>query len=119
MTASTRAGSRSALSLCGLSVRIESVQLLAGKLDGDPLAQKLERAVANGNSIVALSVDERQRIVDVLEDSPSNLADLRASLDAQLKRQREREAKMERSNRHREIADVRRSAAPGQRTPNA
>ncbi len=106
----TRAGSRSAISLCGLSVRVEAVRLLAGKLEGDQLAQKLERAVANNNSIVALSVEERQRIVDVLAGSPSSLADLRTALDAQLRRQREREAKMERSNRHREISERRAGA---------
>lgn len=110
MTSTTGAGSRSAVSLCGLPVRVENVRLLAGKLEGDQLAQKLERAVVNGNSIVALSVEERQRIVDVLGASPSNLADLRAALDTQLKKHKEREAKMERANRYREISEHRRAS---------
>ena len=111
MTRPPRAGSHSAVSLCGLPVRIENVRLLAGKLEGDRLAEKLERAVANGNTIVALSLEDRQRIVDVLGRAPSSLPDLRIALDAQLRRHKEREGKMERAGRDREIIERRRAAA--------
>lgn len=105
---------RAAISLCGLPVRAENVRLLASKLEGDPLAGKLERAVVNGNSIVALSYEERERIVEVLAIAPANLGGLRAELQAQLKRQKDNAAKLERSGRYREIAE-RRAAAHRQR----
>ena len=99
----SRVGSRSAVSLCGVPVRVESVRALAGMLDGDELGEKLERAVANNNAIVALSVPERERIVHVLERAPAGLASLRAEMSAQLKRRRDQEAKLERDDRHREF----------------
>ena len=98
---------RAAISLCGLPVRAESVRLLASKLEGDQLAQKLERALVHNNSIVALSVEERERIVEVLALAPTTLAGLRSELEGQLKRQNERAAKMERVSRYREIAERR------------
>ena len=91
--------------LAGSDVRTENVQLLATMLDGDELATKLERAIANQNSIVALSLDDRRRIVAVLAaDPPSGLAELRTTLVAQLKKHKEREAQEERTrlNRDRE-----------------
>jgi hypothetical protein len=102
------------VSLCGLPVRIESVRALAGRLEGEPLGQKLERAVVNDNSIVALSFDERQRIVDALEHSPAGLSGLRTELSAQLKRHREQRAKLERTDRYREIEARRRATAAQQ-----
>jgi hypothetical protein len=98
---------RAAISLCGLPVRAESVRLLARKLEGDQLALKLERALVHNNSIVALSVEERERIVDVLALTPATLSGLRAELEAQLKRQNDRAAKLERASRYREIAERR------------
>ena len=63
-------GPLSHVSLSGVAVRVEYVRLLAGRLGGDEVAQKLERAVANGNVIVALSLEDRQRILGVLEEPP-------------------------------------------------
>jgi hypothetical protein len=88
-------------------VRAENVRLLASKLDGDAIAQKLERALVNQNSIVALSFDERKRIVDVLAAEPAALAGLRVELEAQLKRQKTHTEQMERTRRYREIEDRR------------
>ena len=106
------AGSRSVVSLCGVSVRAESLRALAGRLQDDQLGEKLGRAVDNDNTIVALSFAERQQIVDALEESaPGGLAGVRTELSAQLKRRREHRAKVERSDRYREIEARRRAAA--------
>ena len=79
--------------LSGSDVRTENVQLLATMLDGDQLADKLERAVANNNSIVGLSLDDRERIAEVLAaDAPWGLAELRSVLVAQLRKHKAREA---------------------------
>lgn len=110
MSRPLRTGSPPAVSLCGLPVRAENVRLLASRLDGDNLAQKLERALANGNVIVALSVEERQRIVDVLERTPASLAHVRMALDAQLRKHKEREGRIERTNRDRAVIDQQRAA---------
>jgi hypothetical protein len=111
------------VSLCGLSVRADSVRALAGRMEDDQLGKKLERAVANDNTIVALSFAERQQIVDALaKDPPPGLAGLRTELGAQLKRHREQQAKVERSDRYREIEARRRAATQaangGNDTPN-
>jgi hypothetical protein len=72
--------------LSGSAVRTDNVKLLAGMLDGDELAVKLERAVVNKNSLVALSLDDRRRIVAVLAgDAPWGLAELQGVLVKQLK----------------------------------
>jgi hypothetical protein len=85
------------MTLSGTAVRNENVLLLASMFDGDELAEKLERAVANDNSIVALSVHDRERIVTVLTaDAPSGLTELRDVLAVQLKRYKDREAQQQR-----------------------
>jgi hypothetical protein len=81
--------------------------VLASKLEGDLLAQKLERALVNNNSIVALSFEERKRIVDVLAAEPAALAGLRLELEAQLKRHDSQTVRLEQSRRYREIEDRR------------
>ena len=64
--------------LSGSPVRTDNVELLASLLDGDELGVKLERAVVNKSSLVALSLDDRRRIVAVLAgDAPWGLAELR------------------------------------------
>ena len=76
--------------LSGSTVRTENVQLLAGMLDGDEFAVKLERAVANKNTIVGLSLDDRRRITAVLaEDAPWGLAQLQSVLVKQLKQHKD------------------------------
>ena len=74
------------LSLCGVAVRADKVRVLADRVGRGELAQKLERAVANDNTIVALNVEERQRLVEVLDEAPGSLPDLRHALVDQLKR---------------------------------
>ena len=72
--------------LSGSAVRPDNVELLAGMLDGDELAVKLERAVVNKNSLVALSLADRRRIVAVLAaEAPWGLAELQSVLVKQLK----------------------------------
>ena len=78
--------------LSGSTVRTENVQLLASMLDGDDLAAKLERALTNGDTIVAISLADRQRVVTVLgDDAPGGLAELRRVLVKQLAQHHERE----------------------------
>jgi hypothetical protein len=93
-------------------VRTENIRLLASKLEGDPLALKLERALANNNSIVALSFEERAQIVEALSVEPATLAGLRSELQAQLKKHADQAAKAERADRYRAIAE-RRSTRTG------
>ena len=62
-------------------------------LDGDRLAVKLETAVVNKSSLVALSLDDRRRIVAVLAaDAPWGLTELQSVLVKQLKQHKAREA---------------------------
>ena len=84
--------------LSGSSVRTDNVELLAGMLDGDQLALKLERAVANKNPIVALSLDDRRRIVAVLAaDAPWGLTELRSALVKQLAQHKEHATRTQRA----------------------
>ena len=78
--------------LSGSTVRTDNVHLLATMLQGDELATKLERAITNDNTIVALSVTDRERIVAVLADGPAGFAELHRVLVTQLKKHHEREA---------------------------
>ena len=94
--------------LSGTQVRSDQVQLLASLLDGDELAEKLERGIANSNTIVALSADDRRRIVAVLDDPPSGLAELRKVLITQLKKQTDREAQDRRSRLSQQMVASRR-----------
>jgi hypothetical protein len=98
-------------SLCGTAVRADRVQLLATMLGGDGLAEKLERAVANRNTIVALSFEERERIVDVLAATPGLLPDLRSALEAQVRKQSQQRTTFARANRDREMVELRRGTA--------
>ncbi len=95
--------------LSGSTVRTENVKLLASMFDGDELAAKLERAVTNGDTIVALSLADRQQVVAVLaDDAPSGFAELRRVLVKQLAQHEEREKSVrqafhdERARRQRE-----------------
>ena len=72
--------------LSGAPVQTDNVELLADMLDGDELAVKLERAIVNKNSLVALSLADRRRIVAVLApEAPWGLAELQSVLVKQLK----------------------------------
>jgi hypothetical protein len=80
--------------LSGSTVRSENVQLLAAMLDGGELATKLERALTNNNTIVALSIADRERIVAVVADGPAGFAELRRVLVTQLDKHHERETQV-------------------------
>jgi hypothetical protein len=54
--------------------------LLLRAADEDVTAEILDRAANAGNEAVALTVDDRQRILAALDDLPEGLADLRAVL---------------------------------------
>ena len=88
--------------LSGSTVRSENVHLLAVMLDGDELATKLERALADNNTIVALSIADRERIVAVVADGPAGFAELRRVLVTQLGKHHEREAQVRQLKRDRE-----------------
>jgi hypothetical protein len=108
---SPRGASNPTLSLCGTAVRADGVELLASMLPGDELAEKLTRAVANDNTIVALSMDERQRIVDALEAHPSCFIELRHALHSQVKKHRDRQIQDRRVRQDRERIERRRAVA--------
>ena len=90
------------MNLAGTSLRSDQVLRLAELLDNDELAVKLERAVANSNAIVALSTSERQRIVDVIEEThgPSALGELQHVLREQLARARRKQEQERRNREH-------------------
>jgi hypothetical protein len=102
-----------------MAVGVDNVRLLASKCDGDELAQKLERAVTNENTIVALSVEDRERIIEVLGESPSNLADLRNLLVMQLKKLKDRERTLHQSRHNQELSEHRREGLSSSRAANA
>ncbi len=78
--------------VAGATLRAEHVRLLARMLDGE-LAAKLDRAVANENSIVALTLSDRERIVAVLDrESPAALLELHDMLVKQFAQQKRRDA---------------------------
>ena len=97
------------MNLSGVQVRPDQARGLASLLDADELADKLERGMANGNSIVALSHDDRKRIVDVLgPHPPSGLAELRSVLVTQLKKHKELEAQQTRTRLNQRMIQRRR-----------
>lgn len=71
-------------------------------LHGDELATKLERALTNNNTIVALSIADRERIVAVVADGPVGFAELRRMLVTPLDKHHEREAQVRQLKRDRE-----------------
>jgi hypothetical protein len=99
--------------VAGATLRPDHVRLLATMLDGE-LAAKLDRAVANENSIVALTLSDRERIVAVLDrESPAALLELHDMLVKQFAQQRRRDAQelqtrlnQERARRQREIHET-------------
>jgi len=94
--------------LCGVAVRTDQVQLLAGLLDGDDLAVKLRLAVENRNDLVGISASDRLRIVDVLPDPPPpGLAELRSVIVRQLQAARDRESQAARSRTAQQLRDAR------------
>ncbi len=117
MTPSPPPAPLSHISLAGVSVRVEYVRLLAGRLGGDEVAQKLERAVANGNANVALSLEDRQRILNVLEEPPMALRELQTVLRSQLQRHTEQQRRKARISYDRELFERRRANDTGPSSP--
>ena len=77
------AGSRRTLemTLAGERVQSTAVAELAARLDpAEPLAVKLRRAVEDQHVMVALTPDDRARLLEALESPPSGLGGLRARL---------------------------------------
>lgn len=76
--------------VAGEAVLGQHVQLLADMLDGHPLAVRLELALAQENSMVALTSEDRERLLELLNDPPSGLAALRTVLVRQQKQRQRR-----------------------------
>jgi len=68
------------LMIAGETVGNQHVRLLATMLDGHPLAKKLELALENGNAIVALTQEDRERMLEILRDPAGTLGSLRNTL---------------------------------------
>lgn len=72
--------------LAGIPVRDDLVVELAEILTYDgsvDTAAKILHAHAEGRDLVALSIDDRKRILEVLLDCPEGLAELRGTLFAE------------------------------------
>ena len=98
------------ISLSGIGIRVEDVLRIASKLDGDTLAQKLERAIANHNTIVALTLEDRQRLLDSLGPEP-RFVELLTALRSQIQRYAEHQRRAEQMRQTREKLE-RRNAKP-------
>ena len=70
------------MQLAGVPVRKDLVKVLADLVD-EPTASLLRVAVERGTLIVALTVEDRERILRALEDCPDGLAELRGVLAAE------------------------------------
>ncbi len=57
---------------------------LADRHGSDELADRLERALANETKLLGLSIEERIRILYVLDDPPADLAELRGVLTREI-----------------------------------
>jgi hypothetical protein len=94
-----------ALTLAGETVRSEHVQQLASMLDGHPLGTKLQRALDNGNTLVALSTDDRDQLLEVLPTCPPGLRGLYDTLRSQREKSKARELQKQRhAQMHRDRA---------------
>ncbi len=78
--------------VAGEAVLGQHVRLLADMLGAHPLAVRLERALAQKNSMVALTSEDRERLLELLADPPSGLAALRTVLVRQQKQRDRRPA---------------------------
>jgi hypothetical protein len=65
--------------LAGVPVDRESARQLADLVD-EPTAGTLEAALDAGRAVIALSIEDRERILRALEDCPDGLAQLRGVL---------------------------------------
>ena len=84
------------MNVAGTTMRTENVLVLAGLVHDDELSAKLERAITNDNPIVALTQDDRERIVAVLSpNAPGVLTELRDVLTVHLKHRNDRDRQQE------------------------
>ena len=84
------------MNVAGTAMRTENVLVLAGLVHDDELSAKLERAVRNDNPIVALTQDDRERIVAVLSpNAPGVLTELRDVLAVHQKHRNDGERQQE------------------------
>jgi hypothetical protein len=65
--------------LAGIPVSVELVRELAAIVD-EPTASVLERALEVETVVLALSIEDRERIIRALDDPPEGLAELRGVL---------------------------------------
>ena len=65
--------------LAGLRVPNDSVRELAALVD-EPTATELRNALERKTAIVALTIEDRERILRALDDPPHGLAELRGVL---------------------------------------
>jgi hypothetical protein len=65
--------------LAGVPVEAELVRELIDRVD-EPTAGQLEGALDAGRAVVALTIQDRERILRALEDCPDGLAELRGVL---------------------------------------
>jgi hypothetical protein len=65
--------------LAGIGVPNEDVRELASLVD-EPTATVLRKALEQETAVVALSIEDRERIPQALVDPPDGLADLRGVL---------------------------------------
>jgi hypothetical protein len=99
------------ISLSGVATRVDDVRRIATKLGDDTFARKLERAVANHNTIVAITLEDRQRLLEALE--PENgFMELRNALRSQIQRRAEHQRRAEQMSQTRERLERRNAQLP-------
>ena len=69
--------------LAGEPVLSHHVALLATMLEDHPLAERLRRGLAQRNTIVALTTEDREHLIDLLGTAPSGLVALHGTLQRQ------------------------------------
>jgi hypothetical protein len=65
--------------LAGIPVSADLVRVLADLID-EPTATVLERSLETEVTLLALTIDDRERIIRALDDPPASLAQLRGVL---------------------------------------
>lgn len=76
--------------LAGEPVLSHHVELLASMLDDHPIAARLTRGLVQRNSIVTLTTEDREHLIQILASPPSGLAALQRVLQHQRERSRRR-----------------------------
>ena len=66
--------------LAGVPIRDELVLELAGLIEDDELGSRLETAYGRMTKVLALTIPEREMIIQALDEPPPGLEELRAVL---------------------------------------